>query len=193
MVTTFTAYGESLDGVPDLDPPDDRATPADLKLLIEEAKIGCMKGMLLCLDREQRLVYILGELLGATDQIGAEILDISPANFRQRLSRARRDLYSFMNEKCGLVRKENPCRCARKTRGFIAGGYVDPDHLKFASEHSRRIHDIAPQRSDQLDELLGGEYSGLFRDHPYDETSDLVATVRDLFDSPDLKAIFDID
>ena len=52
--------------------------------------------MLLCLDREQRLIYVLGEIFGVTDVIGAELLEISRQNFRQKLSRARRDLHSFM-------------------------------------------------------------------------------------------------
>jgi hypothetical protein len=33
-----------------------------VKLLVDEARIGCSSGMLLCLPREQRLVYILGEI-----------------------------------------------------------------------------------------------------------------------------------
>ncbi|MCP4131721.1 MAG: RNA polymerase sigma factor, partial [bacterium] len=32
----------------------------DKKMLIEETKVECMLGMLLCLDREQRIVFILG-------------------------------------------------------------------------------------------------------------------------------------
>jgi hypothetical protein len=84
-------------------------------------------GMLLCLDREQRLIYILGEILDVTDAVGAELLEISRENFRQQLARARRDLHSFMNDRCGLVNRSNPCRCAKKTRGFMQAGYVDPE------------------------------------------------------------------
>jgi RNA polymerase sigma factor (sigma-70 family) len=36
---------------------------ADESLLLEEVKLGCTHGMLLCLDRDQRLAYILGEIL----------------------------------------------------------------------------------------------------------------------------------
>lgn len=59
---------------------------------IEEMKLQCMSGMLLCLSREQRLVYILGEVFQADHKLGAEILGISSGNFRVRLSRARKDL-----------------------------------------------------------------------------------------------------
>src|SRR6184192_2273826 len=123
---TFGCYAHGLDTTPDLDPPDQNGLPVDVRLLVDEAKISCTTGMLLCLAREQRLVYILGEIFEVSDAVGAELLDISQDNFRQRLTRARRDLHNFMNDKCGLVRAANPCRCARKTRGFVKAGYVDP-------------------------------------------------------------------
>jgi hypothetical protein len=53
------------------------------------AKIGCTSGMLLCLEREQRLVSVLGEIFGVTDRLGAELLDISRDSFRQKLTRHR--------------------------------------------------------------------------------------------------------
>src|SRR5438094_3796501 len=108
---TFTRYGESLDATPDIDLPDRTSVPADVQLLVEEAKIGCTTGMLLCLSREQRLVYILGEIFGVTDVVGAELLEIGRDNFRQKLARARRDLNQFMHGQCGLVNAANPCRC----------------------------------------------------------------------------------
>jgi RNA polymerase sigma factor (sigma-70 family) len=55
--TTFADYGRGLDDVADADLPDPNVVPADVQLLVQEARIGCTSGMLLCLDREQRLVY----------------------------------------------------------------------------------------------------------------------------------------
>jgi len=37
-----------------------------LLLLVEEAKVSCMAGMLMCLDREQRLIYIIAKYLKST-------------------------------------------------------------------------------------------------------------------------------
>jgi len=68
---------------------------------VTEAMLACTSGMLLCLDREQRLSYILGAIFEVTDVVAAEVLEISPENFRQRLARARRDLRNFMSDKCG--------------------------------------------------------------------------------------------
>src|SRR3990172_8704104 len=86
---TFEQYGRNLDDTPDaeLEMPDPQAVPADEQLLIAEARIGCTSGMLLCLDRGQRLVFILGSIFGVSDTTGAELLDLSRDNFRQRLAR----------------------------------------------------------------------------------------------------------
>lgn len=180
---TFACYAHGLDSTPDLDLPDASAVPADLRLLVDEARIGCTSGMLLCLDREQRLAYVLGEIFGVTDAVGAELLDLSPENFRQRLARARRDLHSFMNDRCGLVNPANPCRCARKTRGFIEAGYVDPANLLFARDHVRRVRDAAP-RTDARVQTLDRQYADVFRDHPFQAPRDLVPTLRDLLHVP---------
>src|SRR5436309_14921749 len=59
---TFACYAHGLDATPDLDPPDQRSVPADVRLLVDEARLGCTAGMLLCHDREQRVIYILGEI-----------------------------------------------------------------------------------------------------------------------------------
>ena len=140
---TFADYARVLDSTEVMELPDPSLVPADVQLLVQEAKIGCTSGMLLCLEPEQRLVYILGEILGVTDVVGAELLEISRESFRQKLARARRDLHSFMNEQCGLVNTANPCRCAKKTQGFIRAGYVDPSNLLFAQQRVVRVRDVA--------------------------------------------------
>src|SRR6266567_4239988 len=88
---------------------------------------------------------ILGAIFEISDAVGAELLDISRDTFRQRLARARRDLHSFMNDKCGLVNRANPCRCAKKTRGFIEAGYVDPENLLFARDHISQVREAVPK------------------------------------------------
>src|SRR5438309_11846910 len=70
QTTTFADYGAAIDRTPDLDLPDPKSVPVDVPLLVEEAKIGCTTGMLLCLDRKQRLIFTLGEILGASERGG---------------------------------------------------------------------------------------------------------------------------
>lgn len=95
--TTFADYGAAIAGTPDLDLPDPRTLPVELPVLVEEAKNACTMGMLLCLDRRQRLIFTLGTILGASDAVGAEVLEMTAANFRQCLARARRGRVCFEN------------------------------------------------------------------------------------------------
>jgi RNA polymerase sigma factor (sigma-70 family) len=188
--TSFACYGHGLDNTPDLDPPDQARVPVDVRLLVAEARISCTSGMLLCLDRGQRLAYILGEIFEVSDTVGAELLEVSPENFRQRLSRARRDLHNFMNDKCGLVNRANPCRCAKKTRGFIRAGYVNPQNLLFAMERIRQVKDVVPRTLEAIT-TLDGQYADIYRAHPFYEPPDLVQSLRQLLGSSDFRRAAD--
>jgi len=184
---TFASYAAAINDTPDLDLPDPKSVPVDVPLLVEEAKVGCTTGMLLCLDRRQRLVFTLGEIFGVGDAVGGEVLEMSADNFRQCLARARRDLYRFMHGQCGLVNAANPCRCPKKTRGFIAGGHVDPDHLLFVPLHVRRVKDAAADTVREIGDVLDREYAAVFREHPFLEPSDQVGWVRRMLARPDIR------
>ena len=183
---TFGCYGHGLDSTPDLDLPDQSSVGADVNVLVEEARITCTSGMLLCLDREQRLIYILGAIFEVTDTVGAELLGISRENFRQRLARARRDLHNFMHDKCGLVNRTNPCRCAKKTRGFIEAGYVDPANLLFARARLQQVREAVPVVRDAI-LTLDEQYAEIYREHPFYQSPDFVQALRRLLESPDFR------
>jgi RNA polymerase sigma factor (sigma-70 family) len=189
---TFARYGDSLDATPDLNLPDPRAVPVDVQLLVDEARIGCISGMLLCLDREQRLIYILGEIFGVTDVIGAELLAISRENFRQKLTRARRDLHNFLHDKCGLVNQANPCRCAKKTQSFMKAGFVDPQNLLFARKHVTRVRDVAGKKREDLD-ALDDAYAELHRDHPFHEPASFVTSLRALINGTAFRSTLELE
>jgi RNA polymerase sigma factor (sigma-70 family) len=184
-VTSFSAYGDALDNTPDLDPPDPKGVSPDANLLVTEAMLACTSGMLLCLDREQRLAYILGAILGVSDTVAAEVLEITPESFRQRLARSRRDLRNFMNNKCGLVNPASPCRCAKKTRGFIEAGHVDPKNLLFVRERISQVREAAPKTYQSI-KTLDDKCAEIYRGHPFYRPPDLAQMVRKLVASPAL-------
>jgi RNA polymerase sigma factor (sigma-70 family) len=184
----FETYARDLDATPVLDLPDPRSVPADVQLLIEEARIGCTTGMLLCLDRGQRIVYILGEIFGVSDRVGAELLETSRDNYRQKLARARRDLHRFMQRQCGLVNTANPCRCAKKTQGFIRAGYIDPQNLLFAGARLSQVREAAGKRRDDIEEL-DAAYAEIHRGHPFPAGPDLVAALRRLLARPEFQSL----
>jgi RNA polymerase sigma factor (sigma-70 family) len=189
---TFEQYGQNLDDTPDMELRDPRAVPADVQLLVAEARIGCTSGMLLCLDRGQRMVFILGSIFGVSDAVGAELLELSRDNFRQRLARARRDLQNFMQDKCGLINTANPCRCAKKTQGFIKAGHVDPNNLRFTRERVTYVRDVAPRVSDEITGL-DEAYAEIYRDHPFQNSPDFVAALRGLMNRPEFRSTLELD
>ena len=181
---TFSELGQLIEQLPDQALPDQAEVSLPLPVLVEEAKVGCTTGMLLCLDQRQRLVFILGEIFGVTSEMGAELMDLSPSNFRQLLTRARHDLYNYMNDRCGLINQSNPCRCARKTRSFIEKGYVDPKRRQFTREHFGQIAAIAPDRTQELDHLVERQHAAIYRAHPFLASPDYVAKLRQIINTP---------
>jgi hypothetical protein len=118
------------------------------------------------------LSYILGEIFGVSDTVAAEVLQSTADNFRQRLARAPRDLRNFMNDKCGLVNRANPCRCARKTRGFIEAGHLDPANLLFVRERICEVREAAPKAYETI-KSLDGKSADIYRRHPFYKPPDL--------------------
>jgi len=117
-------------------------------------------------------------------------MEISRDNFRQKLSRARRDLHSFMQGQCGLVNEANPCRCAKKTRAFMDAGFVDPENLLFAKDHVARVREVAPKVHGQLNEL-DEAYADIHRSHPFQPSPDFVQALRDLVGDPRFRSVLE--
>jgi RNA polymerase sigma factor (sigma-70 family) len=127
---TFAAFAEDLaDGLSDDGPADHERS-----VLTEEVKIGCTLGMLQCLDRPQRLAYVLGEIMDLPAPEAAQALGLEPAVFRKLLQRAREAIETFTREHCGLVSEETPCRCHRRVPAAIRLGRVRQGEPSFAAD-----------------------------------------------------------
>ncbi len=190
---TFSEYGRSIDASDDMDPPDRDGIPVDLPVIIEETKIHCMMAMLLCLDRRQRLTFILGEIFGVSDRVGSEILETSRANFRKILSRSRKRIYRFMQERCGLIRPGNSCHCGRKVRGLIETGSIDPENLQFNRDYIETVRSASEKKIRRLTDLLDTRCRELFLSHPFQEPPDFVESLREIVSSGEIEDILDYD
>jgi RNA polymerase sigma factor (sigma-70 family) len=187
IVNDFETYFNSIDAMPVYELSDHEQS--DLAESIEELRISCTAGMLLCLNREQRIVYILGEMFGIDHNMGSEILGISTGNFRIRLMRARQDLYNWMNKRCGLVNKSNPCRCAKKTRAYIEAGHVDPDNLKFNTRYKKKIYELSKEKAVSISNTVEDLYASIFQDHPLQEPITTKKIVDEIFNNNLIKLI----
>lgn len=139
---------------------------------IKELNLACMSGMLLCFTREQRLVYIIGELFGADHKIGAEILDITPGNFRTRLSRVRKELTAFMNGQCGLVNKNNPCRCYKKVTAVLEKKVMDSKNLLFNRTEYQKFKQYISKDADEMFDLVEEKVHELHQELTFNDQQD---------------------
>lgn len=131
-------------------------THPEAALLEEEVKLGCTQTMLTCLDREHRLAFILADVLELTGEEGAAALEIAPAAFRKRLSRARDRLRRFMESNCGLVAEEAPCRCSKQIGPLVHIGTIDPAGLAYAGRPRMSRDNAALRRQfDAIEDAVG--------------------------------------
>ena len=166
-IQSFSQFFQFIDEVEDTEA--SFANQSEEGTFTQEVKIKCTTGMLLCLSREQRFLYVIGELFQVDHTLGGEIFGITPASYRKRLSRIRQELYQWMHNRCGLVNKSNPCRCAKKTKGFVERGIVDPDHLVWNQAYQHRIEDFTAQQLTDLQLSSDAVYRQLYHEHPLRE------------------------
>ena len=185
---SFEEYGEKLDSIPN--PDLTREEEMEQAELSREMRIRCMSGMLMCLTREQRLIYVLGDTFGIDHNLGAEIFAMSKQNFRVKLHRARRDLYHFMNNQCGLVNKSNPCRCPKKAKALIPMGLLNESHQQFNISYRHKIADYVAAHHEEVADRIDEKYTQLYRDHPTKEDFDKQTVIDQVLNDDELMRLF---
>ena len=93
-------------------------------------------------------------------------------------------LHRFMNGQCGLVNRDNPCRCPKKTRGFIEHGHVDPQQLLFVAEHVERVREVAGEAVREIEDIVARQHAEIFRDHPFLQPADQTEWLRRMLEKP---------
>lgn len=176
---SFEAYSEDIVSGREKDVPD-LSGGVDQALLERELKLSCTNVMLQCLDAESRCIYVLGTMFRLDSRIAAEILEITPEAYRQRLSRIRRKMAAFLQEYCGLS-GTGICSCNRRVHYAIATHRVNPMRLEYQSMQACGYGDIVrcADAMEQLDEL-----SQIFADLPaYRTTESITVWMRNMMRS----------
>ncbi|MEL6191921.1 MAG: RNA polymerase sigma factor [Bacteroidota bacterium] len=188
VITSFEEHGSKLDLIPNPDlTTEEEITNAELS---REMSIRCLSGMLMCLNREQRLIYILGDTFGIDHKLGAEIFNLSPQNFRVKLHRARKDLCNYMNNKCGLVNPDNPCRCPKKTKALKAMGKLDEKSMQFNVGYQHQIADYVEEEHVQVRDMMAEKVNKLYRAHPVKTTFKKETLISEILDDEDILKYF---
>ncbi len=149
---SFQEYGDQLDKTSSYEWDTKNVGPLE-NLIVEETRIGCLQGMLLCLNRDQRIVFLLQVVFHVSSKQGAEILGISAEAFRKRLSRAKEQMHDFLFNNCALVNPDNGCKCKRYAAQELKRG-IKQEELTFAGKicQAKQNQQIQKHLS-ELDEL----------------------------------------
>jgi RNA polymerase sigma factor (sigma-70 family) len=191
QISSFDRYWKDIDKAPDAEIADVSHLSVDLSLIVKETRVLCIMGMLLCLDRMQRLVFILGDLFEVDENLGSELLEISRVNFRQILSRSRKRLYHFMTDKCSLIREGNPCRCSHKLKSLIDCGAIDPHHLTFTADYLCEFKEISKGKYLALADAFDDHCREKIAELPVHNPPDFTTFFRKILNSSEFKAVID--
>ena len=132
--------------------PSDRPDP-EAEALARELRLRCTEAMILSLDRELRIAYVLGDIMALSGEEAAEVLEIDPATYRKRLSRARALLHAFLRGWCGVLDPSNPCRCAKQVDCAIERGLLATEDLYLSGQRRRPTRRSLEQAAGEVDAL----------------------------------------
>jgi RNA polymerase sigma factor (sigma-70 family) len=152
-------------------------------LFVDEIRMTCLQGLLLCLDREHRLAFIMAEIFDISTEEGAFILEITPAAFRKRVSRSRQRIQHFLNRNCTLINPDNPCKCEGHVTSFLAAKKLDKDQLVFSNHPCRfKQEESTLNHLKELDELSRMVF--LYKHYPdFHSPNTFLEHIRDLLRS----------
>ena len=138
-------------------------TPED-KLAARQVALGCTQNMLMTLDREQRLVYVLDTVFGLSSADAAQVLDTTPAAYRQRLARTRARMERFVTNTCGLARIDAACQCHKQLPALAHQATT----ARASSKPLMAIQPIELQQAERTFDALVrvGDAAAVFRAHP---------------------------
>jgi RNA polymerase sigma factor (sigma-70 family) len=150
--------------------------PLEDQVLVSQAKIVCISKMMLSLDRDHRLAFVLGEILELSSEEGAQVLEIAPDAFRKRLSRARARMNEFMQRRCGIVNAANPCRCAKQATCAVQAGRLSRQTAVWAMHPAKKTPVLDVENLDELQRV-----SAVFKSLPeYAGPDSLIAGLKAL-------------
>ncbi|MEO1770783.1 RNA polymerase sigma factor [Candidatus Enterococcus ferrettii] len=123
------------------------------KILGQELKLSCTNVMLQCLDPTSRCVFVLGTMFKVKSKLAGEILDMTPENYRQKLSRAKKQVASFLTCYCGLT-NTGFCSCEKRVGFAIQSKRLDPQKLDYQNLEEVKHNSLTNyiEAMEQLDE-----------------------------------------
>jgi hypothetical protein len=166
-----------------------KLAPINDRVIIDETKNYCTLCILLCLTRMERIVLILGAIFDVPDRIGAEICDISRANFRKILSRSRKKVTAYFQDNCSLFDERNPCKCSEQVSYLIQLGMIKPGDMNIKHDSIGSIRAILGKTIIDIENSYT-EFLELYQEQPFFKGPDMVSWLKDLLQRNNINEIF---
>lgn len=128
---SFEFYAQDIEHPQAHDIPD-LSQDIEKALLADELKMSCTNVLLQCLDTESRCIFILGTMFKLDSRIAGEILEMTSAAYRQKLSRTRKKVSQFLKEYCGAYGHGNCC-CENRIDYAILTQRLNPQNLEYTT------------------------------------------------------------
>lgn len=150
---SFEYYGNDI-AAGNIENIDDLLMGVEKEDLAGELKLSCTNVMLQCLDPQSRCIFVLGTMFRIDSQIAGEILDMTPENYRQKLSRIRRKMAGFLSYYCGLT-ETGFCSCHERIGYAIQHDRLNPKKLEYSSlkEYAKEALTAFTENMEALDEM----------------------------------------
>lgn len=84
----------------------------------------------LSFDAQTRCIFILGTMFHIDSKIAADILHMTPENYRQKLSKAKHNMANFLSNHCDLT-ETSLCNCRKRSPYAILQHRINPAKLDF--------------------------------------------------------------
>lgn len=153
--------------------------------LSEELKLSCSNVMLQCLKPLDRSIYVLGTMFHVNSVTAAQILDMTPEVYRQRLTRCKKKMNEFLKANCGLC--GGVCSCEKRVPYAIETHRLNPEYLPFSQLKALDTH-VLKETTKHMEELE--DKAELFQEMPHYHASDKVHDfVRDVIDSIHMEGV----
>lgn len=145
-----------------------RVQQPDDRLEARQMGVACTQGMLMRMRREDRLVYLLDTVFGLPSEEAALVLEVTPAAYRKRLSRARQCVEGVAHSVCSLVNPQADCRCDKQVHSMsIMRKNSSPSTTAYCSAKSITMTRAEKEASDALDQVgRMSDMAGVLRAHP---------------------------
>ncbi|HEX2103973.1 MAG TPA: hypothetical protein VHF51_10005, partial [Solirubrobacteraceae bacterium] len=124
----------------------DPMTEAEWGLVEQDLHLACTLGVLTALSSDARRLYLLGEVLGVPDRVGAEVAGVTPAAYRKRLERARRAVAQTARDAGPPADADRVAVAARELDDLVRLGELHRAHARRGTAEGaiRALERVAP-------------------------------------------------